>query len=68
MVSLAALWLPIIVAAVIVFIAGFVMNMVLPHHRTDFARLADEDGFREAVRSQGLAQGLAFRMPQQRQR
>ena len=57
MVSLAALWLPILVSAVLVFVAGFVMNMVLPHHRTDFAKLSDEDAFRDAVRSQGLAQG-----------
>ncbi|MCH8962238.1 MAG: hypothetical protein IH820_13200 [Bacteroidetes bacterium] len=54
-VSLIALWLPIIVAAVIVFIAGFILNTVLPHHRTDFARLPDEDKVREAT--QGLAQG-----------
>ncbi len=62
MVSLAALWLPILVAAVVVFIAGFIMNMVLPHHRTDFAKIPDEDGFCEAVRSQGLGQGQ-YRFP-----
>ncbi len=62
MVSLTALWLPVIVAAVVVFIAGFIMNMVLPHHRTDFAKLSDEDGFCEAVRAQGLAQGQ-YRFP-----
>ena len=59
-VSLLALWLPIIVAAVIVFIAGFILNTVLPHHRTDFARLPDEDKVRETV--QGLAQGQ-YRFP-----
>ncbi len=59
-VSLIALWLPIIVAAVIVFIAGFILNTVLPHHRTDFAQLPDEDKVRETV--QGLAQGQ-YRFP-----
>lgn len=57
MISLPALWLPTIIAAVVVFIAGFVLNSVLPHHRTDFAGLPNEDAVREAVRSQGLAQG-----------
>ena len=60
MVSLTALWLPTIVAAVVVFIAGFIMNMVLPHHRTDYARLSDEDRLREAVRAQGLALGQYY--------
>ncbi len=57
MVSITALWLPILVSSVIVFLAGYVMNMVLPHHRTDFARLPDEGAFLDAVRSQGAAQG-----------
>ena len=54
-VSIIDLWLPILVASVIVFIAGFIMNMVLPHHRTDFAKLTDEDEFCKTVDSQKLA-------------
>ncbi|MFQ5568713.1 MAG: hypothetical protein ACE5G0_03500 [Rhodothermales bacterium] len=55
MVTLGMLWLPILVASVIVFIAGYIMNMVLPHHRSDFSRLPDEDAVSAAVR--GLPQG-----------
>ena len=32
MISLTALWLPILVSAVIVFFASFMMHMVLTHH------------------------------------
>lgn len=60
MVSLTALWLPILVAAVIVFIAGAVINIVLPYHRTDVARLPDEDAVRDAA--QGLARNQ-YRFP-----
>jgi len=34
MVSLAALWLPILLAAVFVFIASSIIHMVLPYHKT----------------------------------
>jgi len=37
MASLASLWLPIVVSAVIVFLASWVVHMFLPHHRSDFA-------------------------------
>lgn len=57
MVSLLALWLPVLVAAVLVFIAGFILNTVLPHHRTDFGGLPDEDAVRDAVRAQGVSGG-----------
>lgn len=50
-VSLASLWLPILVSGIIVFIAGFLLHMVVPHHRTDFSRLPDEDGMRAAVKN-----------------
>ncbi|GIV58596.1 MAG: hypothetical protein KatS3mg042_1509 [Rhodothermaceae bacterium] len=42
-------------AAVLVFIAGYVLHTLLPHHRSDFAPLPDEDRVREAVRE--LPQG-----------
>ena len=43
MVSLAALWLPIVLSAVIVFVASSVFHMVLKYHRSDYKRLPDED-------------------------
>jgi len=42
MVTLAALWVPILVSAVLATFAGFLVWMLLPHHRTDWRRLPDE--------------------------
>ena len=54
MVSLAALWLPIILAAVIVFIASSILHMVLPYHRGDYKKLPDEDKVSAALRDAGV--------------
>ena len=43
MVPLTALWLPILVLAAIVFVASFIMHMVLPYHRGDYSQLPEED-------------------------
>jgi Flp pilus assembly protein TadB len=58
MVSLAALWLPVIVAAVIVFVASSIMHMLLPYHRSDYNQLPDEDKVRSALRSANLKRGV----------
>ncbi|HUB02857.1 MAG TPA: hypothetical protein VL983_09230 [Terriglobales bacterium] len=58
MVALAALWLPIVVAAVIVFIASSIMHMVLPYHRSDYSQLPDEDKIRATLRAANLKRGL----------
>lgn len=57
MVSLAALWLPIVLAAVVVFIASSIMHMVLPYHQGDYHRLPEEDRTMAALRSAGLSPG-----------
>jgi len=57
-VSLASLWLPIVVAAVGVFVASSLVWMVLPYHRTDWKRIGNEESFLDAVRSQNLAAGM----------
>ena len=62
MVSLASLWLPILLSAVIVFFASFVMHMLLPYHRGDYRQLPEEDKLLTAMRSAGLARGL-YRFP-----
>jgi hypothetical protein len=56
MAFLAALWLPILLSAVIVFVASSIMHMVLPYHRSDYKKLPDEDKTREALR--GVSPGL----------
>lgn len=43
MVPVASLWLPILVAAVIVFLASSVIHMLLPYHRNDFGKVPGED-------------------------
>jgi len=58
LVPLTALWLPIVVAAVIVFLASFIMHMLLPYHRSDYGQLPDEDNVRSALRAAGLKRGL----------
>jgi hypothetical protein len=58
MVPLAALWLPILLAAVIVFVASSIMHMVLPYHRSDYQPLPDEDKLLTALRAAGLKRGL----------
>jgi hypothetical protein len=58
MVSLAALWLPILLSAVIVFIASSIVHMVLPYHRSDYQPLHDEEKVLAALRGAGLTRGL----------
>ena len=58
MVPLAALWLPILLSAVIVFVASSIMHMVLPYHRSDYKQLPDEDKILSALRPAGLKRGL----------
>ncbi len=50
MVSIVALWLPILVSAVLVFIVSSIIHMALPFHRSDFRRVPDEDGVMDALR------------------
>ncbi len=52
-----ALWLPIIVAAVIVFILSAVIHMMLTYHRNDFAKLPSEDGVMDALRPFNIPPG-----------
>jgi hypothetical protein len=60
LVPLTALWLPILLSAVIVFVASSIMHMVLPYHRSDYKQLPEEDKLRAALRPAGLKPGLYF--------
>lgn len=57
MVTIGALWLPIVVSAVLVFIASAIAWMVLPHHRSDYQKLPGEAGLLDAIRKQKVAPG-----------
>lgn len=50
MVTLASLWVPILVAAVLVFLTSSAVHMVLRYHARDYAKLPNEDGVRAALR------------------
>jgi len=58
MVFLTALWLPIVLSAVIVFVASSIMHMLLPYHRSDYRQLPDEDKLLAVMRAAGLKPGL----------
>lgn len=58
MVPLTALWLPILLAAIIVFVASSIMHMLLPYHRSDYNKLPDEDKVCAAIRNAGVKRGL----------
>ena len=49
MTGMSALWLPILLSAVAVFVASSVIHMMLPWHKTDFAKVPDEEKFRQTV-------------------
>lgn len=57
LVSLAALWLPILLAAVIVFVASSVIHMFLNWHKHDYAKLPGEDAIVDAIRASGATPG-----------
>ena len=57
MVPLASLWLPILLSAVIVFLASFVLHMALPWHHADYAQVPEEEKARAALRPLGIPPG-----------
>ncbi len=57
MLSLASLWMPVILSAVLVFIASSLIHMVLQWHKSEYGKLPNEDEVRAAVRSANLAPG-----------
>ena len=57
MVSLAQLWLPIVLAAVAVFVASAVIHMVLKYHNSDYRPFPNEDEVAAAIRKGSPAPG-----------
>ena len=55
MVPLTALWLPMLVSALFVFVASFVIHMVLPYHRGDYRKVQEESAVQDALRRFGIA-------------
>ena len=57
MVTIGSLWLAIILSAVIVWIASALVWMALPHHKSEFKGLPNEEAARGALTPQNLAPG-----------
>lgn len=63
MVPITALWLPILLSAVIVFVASSILHMVLPFHKNDYRKLPDEDKVLDAIRTAGATPGRVYHFP-----
>ena len=50
MVSLTSLWMPILLAAVLVFVASFITHMILTYHRSDWGTVPKQDEVMAALR------------------
>lgn len=57
MVPLVELWLPILLAAVGVFLVSWILHVLLPIHRNDFSSLENEEALAETLRAQKPAPG-----------
>ena len=57
MVPVMSLWIPILVSAVVVFLASSVLHMVLPYHRSDYRRVPAEDELMESLRKLAVPPG-----------
>ena len=50
MTELHALWLPIVLSAVIVFVVSSVIHMFTPWHKGDYSKIPNEDRVMDALR------------------
>jgi hypothetical protein len=57
MVPIPSLWLPVLLSAVVVFLASWIAHAILPHHRGDLKRVPDEEQFLESMRRLGIPPG-----------
>ena len=57
MTGMLSLWLPILLAAVLVFIASSIIHMASPWHKGDYPRLPDEEAVRDALRPLAIPPG-----------
>jgi len=60
MIGIPALWLPILLSAVFVFIASSIIHMMLGYHANDHKKLPDEDAAADALRKLNIPAGQYF--------
>jgi hypothetical protein len=57
MTELSALWLPILLSAVVVFVMSSVIHMLSPWHKSDYPKAPNEDKIRDAIRPLAIPHG-----------
>ena len=57
MTALSALWLPILLSAVIVFVISSIIHMATPWHKSDYLKTPNEDKVMDALRPFNIASG-----------
>lgn len=57
MLPLTQLLLPILISTVLVFVVSSIIHMFLPYHRTDYAKVTDEDRLMDDLRAAALPPG-----------
>jgi hypothetical protein len=57
MTGLSALWLPILLSAVAVFVASSIIHMVTPWHKSDYPKVPNEDRLMDALRPLAIPPG-----------
>lgn len=57
MTELTALWLPLLVSAVIVFVASSIVHMAVPWHKNDYPKAPNEDKIMDALRPLAIPPG-----------
>jgi len=60
MTGLSALWLPILLSAVIVFVVSSVIHMASPWHKSDYPKMPNEDQVMDALRPLAIPPGDYF--------
>ena len=57
MVTIGVLWLPILLSSLAVWVASGIVWTIMPHHKSDYGKLPDEDAARQALIPQRLVPG-----------
>jgi hypothetical protein len=57
MLALMSLWMPIVLSGAIIFLASWLLHMVVGHHRSDLSKLPHEDAVVDAVRAAQIPPG-----------
>jgi len=57
MTPLSALWLPILLSAVLVFVVSSLIHMMTPWHKSDYPKVPNEDRVMDTIRGLGIPPG-----------